>query len=365
MKIKIDIINEPFKDEEWDLFVASNGGSPYHLSAWSVIFNELYGYKPLFFKAYGEGELKAVFPIFLMRTLLDKILSFPFFDYSGFVFKVGLSLSTRHKIAEKLTSVLRKLMKRERVKYARVMSLEGTGNRILKEHGFNEDRRYKFATFIIRLSRNPEVMMKRLHSSARRAIRKARRSGIVTVRVGDEIGYEKGLNIFYDLYVRRLKEFGTPPLSKEFFKLLISKFGPESIRIYIAALKGKPIATMWFHKFTGGLYYVFGAHLRQFRHLQPMSLILWTAIEDAIKNGMQFVDLCRTHIGSGVFEFKRKWGGIMKRIHVYVLSNLASKPPYIYPDAPIFRCATTLWRTLIPLTLSAVIGDKIRGLLGW
>ena len=80
----------PFKKEKhqqiWDDYVASHPmGCIYHISAWSDIIKETYGWQDQYFLIYESGELKGILPFFKMRTLSQSsyYISLPFTAYSG------------------------------------------------------------------------------------------------------------------------------------------------------------------------------------------------------------------------------------------------------------------------------------------
>ena len=96
-----------------------------------------------------------------------------------------------------------------------------------------------------------------------------------------------------------------------------------------------------------------------------MSLILWRVMQEGPRRGIYFLDLGKTRVGSGVFEFKRKWGGVMRQINTYTLGEgSGSRSPFLDPANPRLRWATTLWRKLVPLQLTRGVGYLLRRFLG-
>ena len=78
--------NKEKHQQIWDNYVASHPmGCVYHLSAWSDIIKETYGWQDQYFLIYESGELKGVLPFFKMRTLSQSsyYISLPFTAYSG------------------------------------------------------------------------------------------------------------------------------------------------------------------------------------------------------------------------------------------------------------------------------------------
>ena len=352
--MKVEICYEPSVDREWDEFVALNGGCVFHLSAWSKAFHEAYGYEPLYMKFY-DGELLAVLPLFLLNTIYGKVITIPFVDYAGFLFKSGLPMNTRRHVISVAAEVLKRLMASAGADYVELKVLGRGLHHALESQGFREDVRYNFVTFVLNLKKGLKKLSSRIHPSTRRAIRRASEAGIKVLNSGG-----KGLRPFYELYLRGMKYHGVPPHSFDFFRTLW-KYLRDHIAIYLAYKEGIPVAAMWFYVFNRRMHYAYGAHLREYGKLQPMSLILWTALNDGFRKGVYFLDLGRTRAGSGVFEFKRKWGGTVEEIGIYVLSK---RPPFLDPLNPKLGIFSRLWRALVPVPLTAKVGRLFRRSLG-
>jgi len=359
MGIRVEILTEPLRNDVWDSFVIQHQGSIFHLSSWSKILYETYKFRPVYLELLERGEIIGILPLFLVRTVYGRLMCVPFLDYCDPLFKIGLGLKARKRAIEVATKVIRDLMDFHGVRLVEIRTLaDGLSTHFLTLAGFIEDKRYKFITSLIDLHRPPEEILMRLHSSARRAIRKAERSGVY-VR---EVGGETGLRMFYRLYVMGMKRHGTPPHGLDFFRRVLREFG-RHVRIYVAFVEGVPVATMWFYFFNGCVHYAYGAYMREYGRFQPSSLILWSALVDGHEEGYRTLDLGRTRLGSGVFEFKRKWKGEIRKISVLHLGKDDGSSPFLDPINPRVSILSRLWRSLVPLPLTVKIGPLIRGLL--
>jgi len=359
--MKLEIMDEPFKDKEWDEFAAMNNGTVFHLSAWSIILNKIYGFRPFFIKVYESNELITILPMFELTTIFGRIMKVPFFTYSNMIFQSGLSRTKKYVAAKCIVNLLKHRATALRARMVEIRGLECEDDHILSALGFCEDKRYKHVTFILDLHTEPEALFHSLKKSVRWSIRKAKRSGVRVVRVQGT----RALDVFYPLYLRRMKELGTPPNPKSFFRLIVKELGHQTTRLYIAVVEGKAVAAAIFYKFADKLYYGSSASLTEYRSLQPISLILWKAIEDGISERAHLLDFGRTRIGTGVFDFKKRWNGRLRNLSVYVLAKKPKRVPFIDPNNPRFLGLATLWSKVIPLFITASMGQLIRRFVGW
>ena len=359
--MRLEVIDEPFRDREWDEFVAVNDGTVFHLSAWSIILNKIYGFKPFFTKAYKSGELIAILPMFELITIFGRIMRVPFFSYSNMILQSGLPKAERRAVVKRIVSLLKHRAKALRARMVEIRGLGRKDDGFLSTFGFHEDRRYKHVTFILDLHAEPEALFRSLRKSVRWSIRKARRSGVRVLRAWGT----RALNAFYHIYLRKMKELGTPPHPKSFFRLIAEELGHQITRLYLAVLEGKVIAAAIFYKFAGKLHYAFSASLAEYKSLHPVSLILWSAIEDGIREGARLLDFGRTRIGTGVFEFKKRWNGTLRRLPVYVLTEKPERALFVDPGNPMFLKLATWWSKVVPLPVAANVGWLIRRFVGW
>lgn len=148
-----------------------------------------------------------------------------------------------------------------------------------------------------------EQIMSRLESRARGSIRKAMREGVMVERDSEQ------LNKLGVMHCQNMKEISGQAKSAKFFKLVPQYFIAEhDFDVYVAKKDGAVIAALLLFYFNHTVEYYVPAVEREFRSLQPMALILITAMVDASRRGYQFWNWGGTWISQdNVYYFKRQW----------------------------------------------------------
>lgn len=76
------------KEKKWDQFVRSSPfGSPFHLTAWREVIENVFRHRPHYLMAYSKGHLGGVLPLFEVHSPLVRhvLLSVPYVTYGGIV----------------------------------------------------------------------------------------------------------------------------------------------------------------------------------------------------------------------------------------------------------------------------------------
>jgi len=75
-------------EKAWDEYVIEHPNSTfYHQIGWKNVVEKSYGHKPYYLLAKEDGEIKGVFPLFLMKSMFfgRKLVSVPFAPYGGVI----------------------------------------------------------------------------------------------------------------------------------------------------------------------------------------------------------------------------------------------------------------------------------------
>jgi peptidoglycan pentaglycine glycine transferase (the first glycine) len=177
-------------------------------------------------------------------------------------------------------------------------------------------------------------------------IRLAGRKG-VTVRAGTT---EADLDVFYALHTDTSQRQGFYLYPKHVFRDMLAHYSPEAaardataeMRLLIADYQGEPISAITVARFGTWAWYLHGASGTQHRNVMPNHLLQWTAIQWAKANGVEFYDfrgipetLEQGREMFGVYEFKRGFGGFVRRVMPtmdYVISPLQYYPYHLAVD---------------------------------
>lgn len=330
---------------EWDAFVERNDGPPFALWGWGDAA-ESYGHDRWYFVARDEGTIAGVLPLVHMESRLfgSKLVSPPFGERGSLV----LGSSRSEEAAELLLERTRELADDLDVDF---VSLRGT--EIGERSGFTE--RSRFVTFRVPLSDSTASAWERVKSSRQRQVRQAEDASL-TYRVGEELS---DLKEYYRLYLKSMRGHGTPPHSFDFFRILWDRFADDGhLHLGMVEKDGELI--------NGIIDLSLGSSVHQWgvitdyehRDLNGGSLALWKSIERASEEGYEVYDMGRTREGSGVYLFKKSFGGEKTWYDdSHYFPNGETELPHPERDAydPIKRA----WKRL-PIPLTRVVGPRIR-----
>jgi len=144
------------------------------------------------------------------------------------------------------------------------------------------------------------------HESLRRNIRKALKSGVRCKRTEaiNELHY------LHSIHQANMKDIGGLAKPEEAFNTIPKIFDAgRDYLLYLAEKDGKRIAGLLVFLFNSVAEYFVPAMEREYRSVQPLSLLIHTAIKDCIQMGYRFFNFGGTwQSQTGVYKFKKKWG---------------------------------------------------------
>lgn len=197
-------------------------------------------------------------------------------------------------------------------------------------------------------------MRQRLNPSTRRGITKSENQS-VHVR---EAKSAADLQSYHRLHLASSREHGSPAHPLDFFERLHRSLDPEGqMKLLLASARGHDIAGLLLFRHESTVHYWQSALPNKYRALNPFHLLLSIALTQSISDGVQHFDLGRTRRGSGVYRFKRSWGG-----REYLLDHhclYVGRPPKLAdPDDLKYRAASSLWKK-IPKTLLQKVEPRL------
>ncbi len=153
-------------------------------------------------------------------------------------------------------------------------------------------------------------------ASALRNVRKAEKSG-VTVRTTFT---SEDIRTIYKIYEQNCMDYGIPLKPFEAMRFLLEDASASSNRkMFIAEHEGVIIGAllMLYSRSTASYYIPCSRH--DYRNLQPNPLLIARAITDALERGLRIWNWeSSPSKESGVYAFKKKWGGEDKNYSVFV-----------------------------------------------
>jgi hypothetical protein len=159
----------------------------------------------------------------------------------------------------------------------------------------------------------PDQFWAATDSSARRNIRKAQGSGVRVRTDSSAVGF------LADCHEQNMSAVGGKAKNRRFFDLLRSHFTPgEDYNVYVAEVENVRIAALLLFYYNRTVEYFVPATTAGSRSLQPMALIVATAMADAARIGYRRWNWGGTWLNQdGVYRFKRKWNATERPYRYY------------------------------------------------
>lgn len=280
--------------EKWDNFVIKFGRL-YHHSRWAEILSSVYTFRPFYLYVENDCEIVSVFPLFYVKLsfIRDELVSIPHLEAGGI-------LNTEYHPL-----------------YFDYIYRNITPQRI-KIYQFKEP----IGDFVA--NRNEVIMVLELPEKKEEIISGIRSERMRTyIRRALEENYDfiigNGKDVisqFYDLYLKKMREFGTPPHGIQFMEKIADTYG-ENCKILLVKDS---------NEFLGaGLYVLFGEFLYNFyltvpgEHLRQKAgyFLGYKAKEFALSQGARYLVLGRCAKGSGGYLYKSKLNGKPVQLYLY------------------------------------------------
>ena len=272
--------------EEWDRF-ALRHGTIFHTTPVRRILLDSFGYQCGYHAAVdGENRIAALLPMITGRNLSGKRVgvSLPFVNY------LDLCVSSEEATAFVMQSL---------PAIQRGLSLNGIELRF-KEQRF-DDPAWRVCrnnvTFVMPLLAEEEATLAQTSGSCRNHVRKTYKNDWFVASFD-----RSRLADFYKVYVRRIKQLGSPSPSLDFFAAFFRHLPENSFLLTVLDKATEQVVGGMLLLTSPGnstLYYPYGANLVEYNHCYLNNFMYWEAVRYGIRQGLKFLDLGRSPAGSG------------------------------------------------------------------
>ena len=162
-----------------------------------------------------------------------------------------------------------------------------------------------------------ESLMQSLHYKTRNSIRKAIKSN-VTVEVDNNC-----VEFLQYNHIDGMKKMGGASKPNSFFDNLSIYFQENTdYNIFVAKIEGKVIAAVLVFYFNNTVEYFMPVTVEGYRNFQPASLVIFEAMLDATKRGLEFWNWGGTwESQEGVYSFKNRWNTVNIKYKYYIKIN--------------------------------------------
>ena len=325
----------------WDRYLDSHpDGVNYHRYAWRRVITESFGHDTCYLMVKdGSDFVRGILPLVHLNSRLfgNVLVSLPFVNYGGILADT----------AEAATALLEGAIRvRDRLGAAHLEL------RHLEELPLGLPCKRHKVTMLLPLASDVDTQWRLFNAKLRNQVRKAQKSGL-TVRWG---GAEL-LDDFYEVFVRNMRDLGTPVYAKRLFGTVLATF-PDSSRIIVVHLDGTVVAAGLASWYRDTLEVPWASSNKDFKNLCPNNLLYWEAISYAIQQGFRTFDFGRSTPGEGTFRFKEQWGAAPHPLFWQYALKSGVTLPELSPHNPKYDLAIRIWRRL-PLWVTRTLGPSI------
>lgn len=296
--MNIKCIN-PTTDPLWQMLVQQKASTVFHSPEWLRVLQETYDFG---IRAHVQvdksGEPKAGIAFGLIEDMMDpRIVSLPFSDFCD------------------------PLVEDREDWNCLIDGLLGNGHRINLRCLHNQvplgDERFALVNrakwHCVDLQREVDDLWQGLHGSARRAINKAQRNGVV-VRIAQD---KSELRAFFELHLR-LRKYKYQLLAQpyRFFENIWDQFiAKGNGALMLAIHEEQVIGGVMFLEWQDTLYYKFNASSADYIPLRPNDLVVWEGIKYGQAKGYRYLDFGLSDWDQeGLLQYKRKFATEEKTI---------------------------------------------------
>jgi FemAB-related protein (PEP-CTERM system-associated) len=299
-----------------------------------------YGLSLQILVAWQQGEVCGVLPLVIQRSLLfgRRAVSVPWADAGGL-------LASDQNCGAALLQRAIGLLREERLQ--RLVLRQAT-----PLSDWPVDRSDKLA-MQLRLAEDPDVLWKSFDPKVRNQVRKSEKSGVVT----ETVPLDEGLDGFFEVYSRNMRDLGSPGHSRRYFAALSGAF-PGGVEIHLARCEGRVVGAGLTMSNGNRLDIPWASSLQEFnRHCVNHSLY-WHILSRACRIGFQWFYFGRSTRGSGPHHFKKQWGA--EEVPLYWYSLDVEGRPQVSQQAPqdSFGLAVRIWKRL-PLGVTRALGPLL------
>jgi len=295
--------------------------------------------------------LAGIFPSVAVGRGSRRLISQPFNEYGGPLTK---NLSPT-QFAE-LARILLQLTEQENCHSIEIRG--GIGCEPMAKSEFC--KRHQLHSYAVLPLREKECLWREsLTNEARKAIKRSQQAGL---RVEILRGQSAVAVPFYELYLVSMKRLGVPPHPREFFANLADGFGDQVVSAAVIHQERRIAYLLGI--ITGKRLQVYvSASDPQAWPMRPNDLAHWELMNWAFAAGITVFDFGSARY-AGQIHFKQKWGVTFQDYSYYLIgpanSDLISRVHSINSSSKLMATAAGLWRHMVPVRLSSVLGRPIR-----
>ncbi|QQS19329.1 peptidoglycan bridge formation glycyltransferase FemA/FemB family protein [Candidatus Saccharibacteria bacterium] len=168
------------------------------------------------------------------------------------------------------------------------------------------------AEWVLDITGSKEALWMGFHKHARYNVRLAERANASTKTYKPS---EAPLETFFSLMQATAERDGFAIFDKSYYASYLKTLTDEEGFVVIITIDGKPAAAGLFVLYDAQAHYVFGGSSNDFRKIAPAYMVIWVALQEAVKHGCTLfnfggvTDNVKSQGLGGVTGFKKRFGG--------------------------------------------------------
>lgn len=276
------------------------------------------------FLARRDGQLAGVLPCLVRDGALGPVYnSLAFYGSNGGVVQSSADKAAKIAIVNEFYDV---------ANYNGACSATIVNNPLELDGGFydqainfdSKDERIGQITHLDAIT-SPEQLLKIFMDPRPRNIRRALKEGI-EIKKSQTL---EALDFLFKTHWDNITSIGGIPKEKEFFMKIPENMNSDEWEIFTAYSQNKPIAALLLFYFNETVEYFTPVIVESCRASQPLSLIIYEAMLEAINRGIKNWNWGGTWLNQGgVYDYKKRWG--TKDYHYYYYTKLFNKDALYY-----------------------------------
>ena len=176
-----------------------------------------------------------------------------------------------------------------------------------------------------------DELMIRFDSKTRNMIRKAIKSDVIVNIENNQFDFLR------DTHFDNMKSIGGLAKESSFFQNVLDTFEAGiDYNVFVARINEVPVAATFVFYYGKVVEYYTPVIVKEYRSLQPLSLVISTAMLNASRAGFEWWNWGGTWKSqAGVYDFKSKWGTEDKEYVYYV--SILNKELYFHPKDELLK----------------------------
>jgi hypothetical protein len=357
MRIKFRFADDSDRNE-WNEIVEKTAQSEiYHTFEWVELLERTYHIKVFRLIVEADNTIVGILPFVLFTNPIvsRKIISLPFSDIGGF-----LLLDEYHDLSDSLVKELVKIAKKWKADFMEFRLLQENAKNLLN---LNFTLGLQAFTYRLDTTKPYKEIWHNYSKKIRHNIKKMKNMGL-RIR---EAQSEYDLYLYYNIYLKRMKDFGTPPAPFSFWRNMRNIFHPKGrMKLIFTLLDDKEIAGFTALLFKRKLYFIYNVSLTEYWKYYGLNELLFDwYIKYACENQYELVDFGRSRKSTGVQRFKEKgWGTNPIPLNKYCFFLHGKMRNPLETTLQTNNIYAKAWKTFIPTPITPLLGYLLRKNLG-